>query len=218
MEAVFNLHQTSRPRPKGILLKARVTLCPGSERARDPIPLLPRRYQAPFCLRDLPQPWTPTVPESPLGPPQRFPAGRIQATHSSPLQELQQLYEELLGYGVQGRKSSTLDLQGLCPSLSTDNDETVKGAFLLLGLCSHSPLGLCCGREVGQQLTRNQEKGLGQTDRPWDRQTLGRRHSPRRGGGGAACDRPQHLLTIAAAYCLNLFTEADSEEDMRGLI
>lgn len=40
----------------------------------------------------------------------------------------------------------------------------MERAFLLLGLCSHSPLGLCCGREVEQELSRNQEKGLGQTD------------------------------------------------------
>lgn len=33
-----------------------------------------------------------------------------------------------------------------------------------------------------------------------------------------ACDSLQHLLTISAAYCLNPFTEANSEEDMRGLI
>lgn len=54
---------------------------------------------------------------------------------------------------------------GLCPGLSPDNyDETVEGAFLLPGLRSHSPLGLCCGKKVEQELSRNQEKGLEQTD------------------------------------------------------
>lgn len=64
--------RATRPKPK-IFLKARVTFCPGPDRARVLIPLLPRRHQAPFSLRDLTQPWTLTVPESLLGP--HTPAG-----------------------------------------------------------------------------------------------------------------------------------------------
>lgn len=68
LSQIYTKLHNYRAKTYGIWLKARVTLCLGPDRARNPIPTqalsCPRRYQAPFCLRDLPQPWILTVPKS----------------------------------------------------------------------------------------------------------------------------------------------------------
>lgn len=126
--------RATRPKPK-IFLKARVTFCLGPDRARVPNPLLPRRHQAPFSLRDLPQPGTLTV--SPWSTP--LPAGDpcwedSGHTHFHPSEKGNSSKQSSWDTGY-----SHLHLQGLWPGLSTDEDnEAVERAFLLQGLFPQS--------------------------------------------------------------------------------